>query len=54
LLLLRRHGSATEVEYHLLLANNLKMIQLKDHAELARACDRAEMSADRDGSEAER
>src|SRR5436309_12099595 len=28
-------GSASELEYHLLLANDLKLIQLKDHAELS-------------------
>jgi len=29
-------GSASELEYHLLLAGDLKLIQPKDHEELAR------------------
>ena len=28
-------GSASELEYHLLLAKDLKFIKLKDHAELS-------------------
>lgn len=34
-LLLHCHGSASELEYHLLLAKDLKLVKPKDHAELS-------------------
>jgi hypothetical protein len=46
-------GSASELEYHLLLAKDLKLIKPNDHAELSQR-DRAETHAHRAASKAER
>ena len=47
-------GSASELEYHLLLARDLKLLNVTDYAELARQNDRSKTDAHRPDSKADR